>query len=85
LEAEGVIVGVVPSLQRGLFHHGSSLLRPIGSTVETLGLPAVAINTLIMAASLAHVDMKPGGGDGDDGGGPIEHVTDIYLILWVCV
>jgi predicted permease len=49
----GVIIGLIPWLQNALFYQSSSPLRPLGGAMQTIGLPAVPLNTLIMAASLA--------------------------------
>lgn len=51
----GLAVGLIPSLQRALFKTSSSPLRPLGAAITTLGDPVVAVNCLVMSASLAHV------------------------------
>ena len=58
----GILVSVTPNLQRLLFEEVTSPLHPLGSAMVTLGDPVVAINCLIMSASLAHVSFKKVGG-----------------------
>jgi hypothetical protein len=50
----GVIVGSWPQLKSSLFA-ASTVIRPIGSALVTLGQPVVALNSVVMAASLASV------------------------------
>lgn len=53
----GLAVGLIPPLQRMLFEDISPL-RPLGGAVSTLGEPVIALNCLVMAASLAHADIN---------------------------
>ena len=52
----GLTVGLLPTLQNMMFERISPL-RPLGGAITTLGEPVVAINCLIMSASLAHADI----------------------------
>jgi predicted permease len=71
----GMGIGLITPLQNALFFDFTAL-TPIGSSLFTLAQPVLAINCMIMAASLASVDLydmlKPdsdsGSGSGDDGG-----------------
>ena len=54
----GILISVIPNLQGLLFDVVTSPLHPLGSALITLGDPVVAINCLIMSASLAHVSFK---------------------------
>lgn len=64
----GAFIGLIPVLQRGFFpstapSHATSdvfegTLRPFGSALLTLGEPTICINCLVMAASLAQIDLK---------------------------
>ena len=53
----GMFIGLIPGL-KGLMFERISVLRPIGGAIEVLAQPCVAMNSLIMAASLAHVDIS---------------------------
>jgi predicted permease len=55
----GVAIGLIPFTQLMMFKE-MSLLRPLGSAITTLGEPVVAINCLVMSASLAQVDFSVG-------------------------
>jgi hypothetical protein len=59
----GVVIALLPPVQSLLFDDGA-LLHSFGGTVSTLGQPVVAVNCLVMAASLAHVDLSGGRGAG---------------------
>lgn len=48
-------IGFIPPIQQQLFSHSGSL-NVIGASIDTIGQPVVALNCLIMAASLAHCD-----------------------------
>ena len=52
----GLFIGLIPPVQR-FFFSPDGLLYPIGSAVQTLASPVVALNIIIMAASLAHIDV----------------------------
>ena len=54
----GVTIGLIKPLQDALFND-FTILRPFGSAIVTLGTPVVALNCLIMSASLAHVNLSP--------------------------
>ena len=47
-----VVCGLVAPLRRALFEEPGSVLQPLGSTLETLTDPLLAINTIVMATSL---------------------------------
>ena len=47
-----VVCGLVAPLRRALFEEHGSVLQPLGSALETLTDPLLAINTIVMAASL---------------------------------
>ena len=47
-----VVCGLVAPLHRALFGEPGFVLQPLGSTLETLTDPLLAINTIVMAASL---------------------------------
>ena len=53
----GIIIALIPYLQDWFFYEFTPL-RPVGSSIQTLGEPVVCINTLIMSASLAQVYIK---------------------------
>ena len=53
----GVAIGLIPFTQELMFQK-MSFLRPLGSAITTLGEPVVAVNCLIMSASLAQVDFS---------------------------
>lgn len=53
----GMFIGLIPGLKDLMFTR-MSVLRPIGGAIEVLAQPCVAMNSLIMAASLAHVDIS---------------------------
>jgi hypothetical protein len=53
-----VAVALIPPLRRGLFHSQQSPLRPFGAALTTVGQPLVALQTLLMAASLAQTQVK---------------------------
>jgi hypothetical protein len=53
-----VAVALIPPLRRGLFHSQQSPLRPFGAALTTIGQPLVALQTLLMAASLAQTQVK---------------------------
>ena len=55
----GVAIGLIPYIQKLMFGE-MSFLQPLGSAITTLGEPVVAINCLIMSASLAQVDFSIG-------------------------
>lgn len=55
----GVAIGLIPYIQKLMFEE-MSFLEPLGSAITTLGEPVVAINCLIMSASLAQVDFSIG-------------------------
>lgn len=55
----GIAIGLIPYTQELMFEK-MSVLRPLGSALTTLGEPVVAINCLIMSASLAQVDFSNG-------------------------
>lgn len=55
----GVAIGLIPFTQIMMFKE-MSFLRPLGSAITTLGEPVVAINCLVMSASLAQVDFSVG-------------------------
>ena len=55
----GVAIGLIPYTQKLMFEE-MSFLEPLGSAITTLGEPVVAINCLIMSASLAQVDFSIG-------------------------
>lgn len=57
----GVAIGLIPFTQIMMFKE-MSFLRPLGSAITTLGEPVVAINCLVMSASLAQVDFSIGSG-----------------------
>ena len=70
----GVAVALLPPVQSALFDDGA-VLHSLGGTLTTLSEPVVAVHCLIMAASLAHVDMTGGrhgvGGSSGGGGGSL--------------
>jgi hypothetical protein len=53
----GIFIGMISALQRILFT-SSAPLYSIGSVLITLGQPLVCVNTLVMSASLAHIQWK---------------------------
>jgi predicted permease len=53
----GLFIGLIPQLQYILFS-SNGVLYPIGGAFNTLASPVVALNCLIMSASLAHVDIN---------------------------
>ena len=53
----GVAIGLIPFAQELMFQK-MSFLRPLGSAITTLGEPVVAVNCLVMSASLAQVDFS---------------------------
>lgn len=55
----GLIIGLVPALQDCFYNNPSGICKPIGSALLTVGNPIVCVNTLIMAATLAHIDFPP--------------------------
>lgn len=55
----GIAIGLIPFAQELMFER-MSFLRPLGSAITTLGEPVVAVNCLIMSASLAQVDFSNG-------------------------
>ena len=55
----GIAIGLIPFTQELMFEK-MSFLRPLGSAITTLGEPVVAVNCLIMSASLAQVDFSNG-------------------------
>ena len=63
----GVSIGLLPYAQAMMFRD-MSFLRPLGSAITTLGEPVVAVNCLVMSASLAQVDFSAGkkNKDGDN-------------------
>lgn len=52
----GLFIGLIP-FTRHLLFSGSGYLSPVGAAINTLASPVVALNCLIMSASLAHVDV----------------------------
>jgi hypothetical protein len=52
----GVFIGLIEPLRNLIFGQNAAL-QPLGETVLTLGQPVVCLNSLIMAASLARVDL----------------------------
>jgi predicted permease len=52
----GLFIGLIP-FTRHLLFSGSGYLSPVGAAIETLASPVVALNCLIMSASLAHVEV----------------------------
>jgi hypothetical protein len=52
----GLFIGLVPSLQ-WVFFSTNGFLYPIGGAIKTLASPVVAMNCIIMAASLAHIEV----------------------------
>jgi predicted permease len=53
----GLIVGLIGPFRYYLFESSSSF-HALGSAIKTLGQPVVAIQSLVMAASLGHVNLK---------------------------
>lgn len=53
----GLIVGLIPGLGSYLFNR-VTVLQPVGGAVEVLATPVVALNSLVMAASLAHINVN---------------------------
>jgi len=53
----GFLVGLTP-LKGLLFEQLNSPLRPLGSAVSSLATPIVVLSTMIMAGSLAQIDLK---------------------------
>eukprot|EP00752_Nemacystus_decipiens_P016491 g14742.t1 len=51
----GVVIAMIPPLQRMLFVNPRAMLRPLGAALETIGDPEVAISTIVMAGSLVQV------------------------------
>jgi hypothetical protein len=51
----GIVIGLISPLRYGLFE-SESLIRSVGSSIKTLGQPVVSMQTLIMAASLGHLE-----------------------------
>jgi predicted permease len=52
----GLFIGLIPFTRHLLFSE-SGFLSPVGGAINTLASPVVALNCLIMSASLAHVDV----------------------------
>jgi hypothetical protein len=52
----GLFIGLIP-FTRNLLFVESGYLSPVGGAINTLGTPVVALNCLIMSASLAHIDV----------------------------
>ena len=52
----GLTIGLIPGLGSYMFD-SVTVLQPFGGAVEILAAPVVALNSLIMAASLAHIDV----------------------------
>lgn len=52
----GLFFGLIP-FTRNLLFSETGYLYPVGGAITTLGSPVVALNCLIMSASLAHIDV----------------------------
>ena len=52
----GIIIGISAPLRDALFFDFTAL-TPVGSTIQTIGSPVLALDCLIMAATLASVDV----------------------------
>jgi hypothetical protein len=52
----GLVIGLIPFTRHLLFVE-SGYLSPVGGAINTLASPVVALNCLIMSASLAHIDV----------------------------
>lgn len=53
----GLFIGLTPGLGDYLFNK-VTVLQPFGGAVEVLATPVVALNSLVMAASLAHININ---------------------------
>lgn len=49
----GFVIGLIPTLQKAFFF-SESAMAPLGGAIFTLGQPVIAVNYIIMGASLAH-------------------------------
>jgi predicted permease len=54
--AAGIIIGLITPIQRTFFLQNKTILGQVGGAIQAVGVPVVALNCLIMAASLAHND-----------------------------
>jgi predicted permease len=53
----GIFIGLVGPVRKSLFE-SETIFRSFGSSMKTLGQPVVAIQTMVMAASLGHLDFS---------------------------
>ena len=53
----GLFIGLIPGLGDFLFNK-VTVLQPFGGAVEVLATPVVALNSLVMSASLAHINVN---------------------------
>ena len=51
--AVGILIGICAPVQALLFSSNTTILSPLGVSIEAVGQPLVTLSTLIMAASLA--------------------------------
>lgn len=71
----GIVVGLIPPLQRAMFDSPVSPLGTVGSALGTLGEPIVCISTLMMASALAQRKGPPSASAAEVVSSPAESPT----------